>query len=125
MYLNAHLALVPLVSILYGICTYLAVLKLNALGNLLHVVQGDILVEIYVINLFLQEFGMSELACHVAIVGEQEHTCGVAVKTAYRIYSLRAGILYKIHDCLALLWVIDSCHIVLWLVEEHVYLLLQ
>ena len=104
---------------------HLAVLKSYACGYLLHVVSSNLLVEEDVINLLLQEFRMSELAGQIAVVGEQEHSCGVSVKASYGIDTLRTCVLYEIHHSLALLRVVACCNTVLWLVEKHVYLLLH
>lgn len=124
-YLDAHLALVCCAGILDGVGMHLAVLKSYACGYLLHVVSSNLLVEEDVINLLLQEFRMSELAGQIAVVGEQEHSCGVSVKASYGIDTLRTCVLYEIHHSLALLRVVACCNTVLWLVEKHVYLLLH
>ena len=104
---------------------YLAVLKLDALSNLLHVVSRYVLVEVYVVYLLLQELRVCELRSEVAVVGQEEHTGGIAVKTSNGIDTLRANVLHEIHDSLALLGIVACRNAVLRLVEEHVNLLLQ
>ena len=68
---------------------------------------------------------MGQLAGQVTIVGEQEHTRGVAVQTTHGIDTLAAGILHEVHHRLAVLGVIAGGHIILGLVEEHIDLLLD
>ena len=123
--LYAHLLLVLLVSIFACVSLDFAIFKLDAVANLLDVMCSDVLVEIYVINLLLEELRMSELRSHVSIVGEKQYTCGVAVETTYRVDALAACILHEIHNSLALLWVVACCHIVLRFVEKYIYLLLD
>ena len=123
--LNTYLALVVVVGIFDGIGVHLTILKLNALGNLLQVLFTDILVEEHMIHLFFKELRMRELAGQVAIVGKQQHTRGVSVKASNRIDALRAGILHKVHNCLALLGIITCGDIILGLVEQHINFLLQ
>ena len=124
-YLDAHLTLVGLMGILDGIGLDLTVLKGDAFGNLIHVVCGDILVEEHMIYLLLEEFGVGKLAGKVAVVGEQQHTGGIAVETANRIDALRTGVFHQVHDSLALLGVITGGDIILGLVEQHIYLLFK
>ena len=97
----------------------------DAVGYLLHVVSGEVLVEIYVIYLLLEELGMGQLASQLAVVGEQEHTHSVAVKTTHGVDALGASVLDEVHHGLALLGVIHCGDIVLGLVEQHVHLLLD
>ena len=123
--LNAHLLLVLLVGILACVGLNLTVLQLDAVANLLQVVCGDVLVKIYVINLLLEELWMSELGCHVTIVGEKQYTCGVAVETTYGIDALTACVLHEIHHGLALLWVVACRNVVLRFVKKHIHLLLD
>ena len=123
--LDTYLCLVVVISILYCVCLDLAILKSDTVTNLLQVVSCHVAVEMYVINLLLQELRMGKLAGQVAIVGQKKHTCSVAVKTAYWINTLWTNILHEVHHCLALLRIVACCHIVLWLVEKHVNLLLQ
>ena len=123
--LNAHLLLVLLVGILACVGLNLTVLQLDAVANLLQVVCGDVLVKIYVINLLLEELWVSELGCHVTIVGEKQYTCGVAVETTYGIDALTACVLHEIHHGLALLWVVACRNVVLRFVKKHIHLLLD
>ena len=124
-YLDAHLALVVVVGILYGVSVYLAIFEGDAIGYLLHVVGGKVLVKIYVIDLLLQELRVSELAGELAIVGKEQHTHGVAVQATYGIDALRTGILDQIHNGLALLWIIDGGNVVLRFVKQYIDLFLD
>jgi len=123
--LDAYLALVCVACVLDSVCMYLAVLQLDALSNLLHVVSCYVLVEEYVVHLLLQELRVCELRSEVAVVGEQEHAGCVAVESAYGVDALRAHVLHEVHHGLTLLWVVACCHAVLWFVEQHVHLLLE
>ena len=123
--LNAYLRLVVFLGIFDGIGMHLTILQLDTFSNLLHIGSGNVLVEIDVINLLLEELRMSELGSQVTVVGEQEHTRGVAVETTYGIDALRANILYEIHHGLALLRIVAGGDIVLGFVEQHIYFLLQ
>ena len=124
-YLDAHLALVVVVGILYGVGVYLAIFEGDAIGYLLHVVGGKVLVKIYVIDLLLQELRVSELAGELAIVGKEQHTHGVAVQATYGIDALRTGILDQIHNGLALLWIVDGGNVVLRFVKQYIDLFLD
>ena len=123
--LNAYLLLVDGVGILHVIGLDLSILQLYALGNLLEVVSGDVLIEIDVIDLLLEILGMGELRGEVSIIGEQKHTGGVAVETSYRVDALGACVLDQIHDGLTLLRVVTGGDIVLGLVEQDVDFLLD
>ena len=123
--LDAYLALVGVTCILDSVCMHLAVLKLYAVSYLLQVVSCNVLVEIYMVDLLLEELRMCKLRSQVAIVGEQEHTGGVAVETSYRVDALGAYVLNQIHYGLALLGIVACCHAVLRLVEQHVHFLLK
>ena len=68
---------------------------------------------------------MSKLAGQITIIGEQQHTCSIAVETSYRIDTLRTNILHEVHDCLTLLWIIAGSNIILRLVQQHINLLFQ
>ena len=104
---------------------HFSVLQLNAVGNLLQVGHGHILIQKYMIYLLFQELRVCKLAGHIAIIGEQKHTGGVAVKASYGINTLRARILYEVHHGLALLRVVACSDIILRLVEQNVNLLLN
>ena len=97
----------------------------DAVGYLLHVVSGEVLVEIYVIYLLLEELGMGQFASQLAVVGEQKHTNRGAGKTTHGVDALGASVLDEVHHGLALLGVIHCGDIVLGLVEQHVHLLLD
>lgn len=123
--LNANLRLVVFLGIFDGIGMHLTILQLDTFSNLLHIGSGNVLVEIDVINLLLEELRMRELGSQVTVVGEQEHTRGVAVETAYGIDALRADILHEIHHGLALLRIVAGGDIVLGFIEQHIHFLLQ
>ena len=120
MNLNTHLALIVLIGILHGIGMYLTVFKRHALSYLFEIVSSDILVKMHMIHLLLQELGMGEFAGHIAIVGEQEHTGGVAVETAHGIDALGTSILHEIHYGLALLRIVAGGDVIFRLVEKHI-----
>ena len=104
---------------------YGAVLKLDAVGYALHVVLGDVVVGPYVINLFLYKLGVCELGSKVAVVGEQEHTGGVAVETTYGIDAFLTRALDEIHDGETSVGVVARGDTVFGLVEKYVALLLE
>mgnify|MGYP004687006411 FL=1 len=99
---------------------HLTVLQLYAVGNLLEILGGDVLVEEHVVHLLLQELGMCQLRGQLAIVGEQEHARGVAVETANGIDALRASVLHEIHHGLALLRIVRRGYIILGLIEQDI-----
>ena len=76
------------------------------------------------IDLLLEESGVSQAACHLTVIGKKQNTCCIAVKTAYGIYTLLAGTLDIIHNCLALLGIINCGNAILGLVEQDVNLTL-
>ena len=123
--LDANLALVCIACILDSVCMYLAVLKLYAVSYLLQVVSCNVLVEVNMVDLLLEELRMCKLRSQIAVVGEQEHTGGVAVETSYRIDALGAYVLNQIHYGLALLRVVACSNAILRLVEQHVHFLLK
>jgi hypothetical protein len=123
--LDTHLLLVNRVGILHVISLNFPVIEGNTLCYLLEIMGGDVAVEIGVVNFLLQELRMRQLRSEVTVVGEQEHACGITVKTSYRVDTLRAGVLDKVHDSLTLLRVIAGCDIVLRFVQQNIYLLFQ
>jgi hypothetical protein len=123
--LDANLLLIGWVSVLNVVGLNLAVLELDALGNLLQIVSGYVLIEIYVIDLLLQILRMCKLRSQIAIVGEQQHTSSVAVETTYGVDALWTCVLNEVHNSLTLLRIIASSYVVLWLVEQYVNLLLD
>ena len=60
-YLHAYERLVGLVGVAHLIGMDFAILKLYAVGQLLHIGSGEVLVETHVIDLLLQETGMCQL----------------------------------------------------------------
>ena len=101
------------------------ILKLDTVGDTLHIFLADIFVTPHVVNLFLDKLGVCELRGEVAVVGEQKHTCGVAVETSYGIDAFVAGALDEVHDCEATVGVVACSHAVLGLVEQDVALALE
>ena len=110
--------------ILNGISLYHTVLQLYSFSYLLHVVECHVLVEIYVIYLFLKESWVCELRSQVSVICQEQYSGGVAVQTANGIDSFRTCSLHEIHHRLALLRVIAGGHIVLRLVQKHIDFLL-
>jgi len=104
---------------------YGAVFKLNAVGYALHIVFGDVAVAPYVIYFLLHEFGVCELGGKVAVVGEQEYACGVAVEASYGVDAFRACAFHEVHDGEASVGVIACGHAVFGLVEQNVALALE
>ena len=123
--LDAYLTLVGVAGILDGVGMYFAVLKFDAIGNLLQVVCCHVLVEIDMVNLLLEELGVCELRGEVAVVGEEKHAGGVAVESAYGVDALRTYVLDEVHYGLALLWVVACGDAILRLVEQDINLLLK
>ncbi len=68
---------------------------------------------------------MGELTGQITIVGEQQHTRRIAVKTSHRIDALRTCILHEVHDGLALLRVVTGSDEALRLIEQHINFLLK
>ena len=68
---NAYLFLVYGVGILYVIGLDISIFQCDTFGNLLQVVRRYVLVEEDVIDFLLEELGMCELRCQVAVVGKQ------------------------------------------------------
>ena len=123
--LDTYLAVVTIVGILDSVGMYLAILQLNALSDLLQILGSHVLVKEDMIDLLLEELRMRQFAGKLTVVGQQQHTGGVAVQTAYRIDALRTCVLHEIHHSLALLRIITGSDVVLRLVEQHIYFLLK
>jgi len=123
--LDTYLAVVTLVGILNSVGMYLAILQLNALSDLLQIFGSHILVEEDMVDLLLEELRMGQLAGKLTVVGQQQHTSGVAVQTTYRIDALGTCVLHEIHHSLTLLRIVAGSDVVLWLVEQHIYFLLK
>ena len=69
MYLYAHLTLVAVVYIFYCICVYFAVIKFYTVCYLLKIVSCYGLIQIDMVDFFLQELRMGQLACEVTVIG--------------------------------------------------------
>ena len=100
------------------------VVELNAVGDVLHVLLADGLVGPHLVDFLLDILRMGEFGSQVTVVGEQQHTSGVAVQTANGIDALLAGSLHQVHNGLAAIGVVTGCDAVLGLVEQDVALLL-
>ena len=107
-----------------GVGVDFTVVELDSVGDALHILLGDFLVGPDVIDFLLDEFGVGEFGGEVAVICEQEHTGGVAVKTAYGIDALAAGILDKIKHGQTAVGVIRGGDAILRFVEEDVALAL-
>ena len=123
--LDAYLLLVCLAGIVNSISLDVAIFEGDALSNLLHIVSGNGSVKINMVDFLLQELRMSQLRSQVTIVGQKQHTSGVAVQTTNRIDAFLAGSLNKVHNSLALLGIVAGGDIVLRLVQQHIDLLLH
>ena len=125
MNLDTYLLLVSIAGIVDSVGLDFTIVKGDTLGNLLNIVSSNGLVEIYVVDLLLQELRMSQLRSQVTIVGQKQHTSGVAVQTTNRIDALLASTLHQVHHSLTLLGIVAGGHIVLGLVQQHIDLLLH
>ena len=107
-----------------GVGVDFTVVELDSVGDALHILLGDFLIGPDVIDFLLDEFGVGEFGGEVAVICEQEHTGGVAVKTTYGIDALAAGILDKIEHGQTSVGVIRGGDAILRFVEEDVALAL-
>ena len=123
--LDTYLVLVLLVSISDGIGMDWTILKLNTCSDLSKIGLNDILVKPNMIDLLLHILRMGKLRGKITIVGKEEHTCSVAVKTAYWIDTLLACIVYKVKHGLTALRIVACGHCILWLIEKHIDLTLK
>ena len=123
--LDAYLLLISIAGILDGVGLDVTVLQCDALGNLLHIVSRNSLVQVNVIDFLLQKLGVRQLRSQVAIIGKQQHTGGVAVQTTNGIDTLGTSILNKVHHRLTLLGIIAGGNVVLGFVQQHINFLLQ
>ena len=78
-----------------------------------------------VINLLLQELRVSQLTCEFTVVGQQQHTGGVAVEASDGINTFGTSALNEVHDGLAVLGIVGSGDIILRLVEQDIDLFLD
>ena len=122
-YLDTDLLLV-LACIGYLVGIDLTVLERHALGYTLHVGTRQRLVECHLIYLLLLERRVRQLAGHIAVIGEKQQSHTVLVETSYGIYTLRAGVLHKIHHRFVGMRVVHRRHISLGLVQYEIHLLL-
>jgi len=123
--LDTNLVLVLFVGISNGISMDGTIVKFDACCNASEIGLGHILVKPYVIDLLLDVLGMGEFRSEVTIVGEEQHTSGVAVETTNRIDTLAACIAHQIHNGLTALWIIAGGDGILRLVEEYIDLALE
>ena len=119
---DTGLFLVGFRNVADGIGMDFAVFKFYTVGNVLHVVLRDWLVDPHVINFLLHIFRVSEFRGQFTVVSEQEYSGGVAVETSYRIDSLGASILNEVHNGKAAIGVILGCYAILRFVEQDVAL---
>ena len=70
------------------------------------------------------EFRMGQLSGQVAVVGEQQHTGGITVQTAYRINTLSTSVTNDIDYRMTLLRIIRSGDGILRLIEQNIHLTL-
>ena len=108
-----------------GVGVDFTVVELDSVGDALHILLGDFLISPDVIDFLLDEFGVGEFGGEVAVICEQEQIGGVAVKTAYGIDALAAGILDKIEHGQTSVGVIRGGDAILRFVEEDVALALR
>ncbi len=121
--LNTYLLFVGITCIIDGIRLDITILKRNTFSNLSDITSRYIAVEIYMIDLFLEEHGMSQLAGQFSVVGKQKNTGRIAVKSADRIDAFAASLGNKVHHRLTILRVFAGRHIAFGLVQENIYLL--
>ncbi len=122
---NAGLIAVGFGGVADFVCVDGAVFKFDAVGDALHVFLGDVLVGPHVIYFLFDVFRMGEFRSEVAVVGQQQHACGVAVEAPNRVDALGAGSLHQIHHCGAAVGVVAGGHAVLGFVEQYVALAFQ
>ncbi len=123
MYLNSHLGLVT-VYVRQGVCVDHSVIQVNSLENLVKISLVKISVQEHVVDLFLVIRRMSELFSHVSVIGKEENACGIPVKAAYRINSLRALTGNQVHNGFAGVRIVRCGNAVFRLVHYDVNLLL-
>ena len=99
-----------------------SVVKLYAVGDTLHVVLADFAVGPYVIDLLLDVFGVCEFRSKVAVVGEKQHTGGVAVQTSHGIDAFGACVAHYVEDSGAAVRIVACRDAVLRFVEKNVAL---
>ena len=119
-----------LVAVGFGCVAYCigmdrSVVKFYAVGNCLHILFGYVLVGPYVINLFLHKLGVCELRGKIAVVREEQHACGVAVKASNGIDALVAGTFHKVKNSGASVRVVGCRYAILRLVEQDIGFALQ
>ena len=73
------------------------------------------------IDFLLAELRMGQLGCQVTVVGQQQHTGGVAIETADRINTLSAGIANNVNHRFTLFGIVGRSDGVLGLVEQDIY----
>ena len=118
--LDASLIAVGFGGVAYGIGVDRTILKLDTVGDTLHIVLGYIAVAPYVVYFFLDKLRMRELGCKIAVVGEKEHAGGVAVETADRIDAFVASTFHQIHHSETSIGVVACGNAIFRLVEQDV-----
>ena len=122
--LDAGLVAVGVIDVGDGVGVDLAVVQFDTVGDALHVVLLDVLVGPYVVDLLLDELGVSQFGGQVAVVGQQEHTGGVTVQAAYGIDTLLTGALHQVEHGGTAVGIVGGGDAVLGLVQEDVALAL-
>ena len=74
------------------------------------------------VDLLLTELRVCEFGCQIAVVGEQQHTGRIAVKTTNGVDALRASVLDDVHHRAALLGIVGGGDAVLGFVQKYIYL---
>ena len=64
---------------------------------------------------------MCELGSEVAVVGEQEHTGGVAVEASHGVDAFFAGTLHEVHHGFASVGVVAGGHTIFWFIEQKIH----
>ena len=111
-------------DVTYGIGVDGAIVEFNAVGDVLHVLLADGLVGPYLVDFLLDILRVGEFGCQVTVVGEQEHTGGVAVKSSHGIDAFLTSTLDEVHDGLAAVGIVTGGDAVFGLIEQDVALLL-
>ena len=94
----------------------------GANDSLIHFVEFA--VERHGVNLLLMEFRVRQLGGEVAVVGQQEHTGGVAVEASHGIDTLRAGVTNDVDNGMTLLRIIRRGDGILGFIEQDIDLAL-
>ena len=100
------------------------VIKRNAGHNLVVSFFAQVVVQSGGVDLLLAVFGMRQFGCQVTIVGQKQHTGGVAVKASNGVDALTTCVFHQVCHFVTFLRIIGSGNAVLGFVEQHVHFLL-